>query len=90
VCGKRRQYARRRLFPPGAWTLAAIGLGMLWNALRNDAPGSGRSLLGWMLAGWGIFNVVEGVIDHLILGVHHVNEALKRRGTLAFWYSASC
>jgi uncharacterized membrane protein len=63
---------------------------MLWNALRNDAPGSGRSLLGWMLAGWGIFNVVEGVIDHLILGVHHVNEALKRRGTLAFWYSASC
>jgi uncharacterized membrane protein len=25
-----------------------------------------------MLAGWGIFNLVEGVIDHQLLGVHHV------------------
>ena len=27
-----------------------------------------------MLAGWGIFNLVEGVIDHAILGLHHVRE----------------
>ena len=25
-----------------------------------------------MLAGWGWFNIVEGLIDHLILGVHRV------------------
>jgi uncharacterized membrane protein len=31
---------------------------------------------GLMLAGWGIFNVVEGVIDHHILGVHHVRDDL--------------
>ena len=29
-------------------------------------------LLGLMLAGWGLFNLVEGVIDHHILGIHHV------------------
>ena len=61
-------------FHLATWILVAIGLGMLWNALRNDAPRSGQALVGWMLAGWGIFNVVEGVVDHLVLGIHHVNE----------------
>jgi uncharacterized membrane protein len=27
-----------------------------------------------MLAGWGGFNLVEGLIDHQILGVHHVRD----------------
>ena len=27
-----------------------------------------------MLIGFGAFNLVEGLIDHQILGVHHVNE----------------
>jgi uncharacterized membrane protein len=31
---------------------------------------------GLVLAGWGIFNVVEGVVDHQILGVHHVRDDL--------------
>jgi uncharacterized membrane protein len=25
-----------------------------------------------MFAGWGLFNFVEGIIDHQILGIHHV------------------
>ncbi|EME52479.1 hypothetical protein H074_33269 [Amycolatopsis decaplanina DSM 44594] len=29
-------------------------------------------LWGGAFMGWGIFNLVEGTIDHLILGVHHV------------------
>ena len=29
-------------------------------------------LWGGVLAGWGVFNLVEGVVDHLVLGVHHV------------------
>ncbi len=62
------------LFHLATWILVAVGLGLLWNALRNDAPGSGRALVGWMLTGWGVFNVIEGVIDHLALGIHHVNE----------------
>ena len=27
-----------------------------------------------VLLGWGIFNVVEGLVDHQLLGLHHVNE----------------
>jgi uncharacterized membrane protein len=29
-----------------------------------------------VLVGFGIFNVVEGVIDHHLLGIHHVNETV--------------
>lgn len=31
---------------------------------------------GLVLFGWGIFNVVEGVVDHHLLGVHHVRDDL--------------
>jgi uncharacterized membrane protein len=31
---------------------------------------------GLVLAGWGIFNLVEGVVDHHVLGVHHVRDDL--------------
>ncbi|MEU4836083.1 DUF2243 domain-containing protein [Streptosporangium sp. NPDC023615] len=40
--------------------------------LARAAPVSGRALTGWIIAGWGLFNFVEGLIDHQILGVHHV------------------
>jgi len=32
--------------------------------------------LGLVLTGWGIFHVVEGLIDHQLLGVHHVRDDL--------------
>jgi len=31
-----------------------------------------RIFAGLVLCGWGIFNFVEGLIDHQILGIHHV------------------
>lgn len=31
---------------------------------------------GLVLAGWGIFNLVEGIVDHHLLGVHHVRDDL--------------
>jgi uncharacterized membrane protein len=32
--------------------------------------------VGLLLAGWGVFNLVEGVVDHHLLGVHHVRDDL--------------
>lgn len=29
---------------------------------------------GLVLMGWGIFNLVEGIVDHHLLGVHHVRD----------------
>ena len=62
------------LFHAATFILILLGLWALWSAMRNAGSGSGRALVGWMLVGWGIFNVVEGVIDHEILGIHHVKE----------------
>jgi len=63
------------LFHAAVWVLTACGLAMLWAATgRADVPHSGRTLVGGLLLGWGLFNVVEGVIDHELLGLHHVYE----------------
>ena len=58
-----------------AFTLLAIilGLKMLWEAMQEQ-QGSGRHLIGWRCSGWGIFNLVEGLIDHHLIGIHHVVE----------------
>jgi uncharacterized membrane protein len=62
-------------FHAGVWLITLAGVLMLFNAAkRKDAAWSLNILIGAMLAGWGLFNVVEGTIDHLILGIHHVVE----------------
>src|SRR5829696_265519 len=33
---------------------------------------------GGMLLGFGAFNLVEGILDHQLLGLHHVNERVPR------------
>jgi uncharacterized membrane protein len=33
---------------------------------------AGRYLVGGALLGWGAFNVVEGIVDHHLLNLHHV------------------
>jgi uncharacterized membrane protein len=35
-----------------------------------------RFHLGLVLAGWGVFNLVEGLVNHHLLGVHHVRDDL--------------
>lgn len=62
------------LFHLLTWTMCAIGIGLLFRAGRRaDVPWSGKLLLGSLLGGWGLFNAVEGVIDHQLLGLHHVH-----------------
>lgn len=63
------------LFHALTWMTTAIGIAMLWSAVRRqDVPQNTVTFLGSLLLGWGIFNVVEGLIDHHILQIHHVYE----------------
>jgi uncharacterized membrane protein len=43
---------------------------------RGELAPPWRVHFGMLLAGWGAFNVVEGVIDHQLLGIHHVRDDL--------------
>jgi uncharacterized membrane protein len=61
------------LFLAFTWIMTALGLILLWRAVkRRDVPLSDRTLAGSMLLGWGLFNLIEGIIDHEILRIHHV------------------
>ena len=62
------------LFHATTWVAVAVGLMLLHRALRRGDAWSGDRLLGGMGIGWGAFNIVEGVIDHHVLGLHHVKE----------------
>jgi uncharacterized membrane protein len=61
------------IFHAATWLLTVVGLWRLWLAgQRSDVPWSTRTFAGSLLLGWGLFNFLEGLIDHHILGVHHV------------------
>jgi uncharacterized membrane protein len=62
------------LFHALTWTTCVVGVVLLFRAGRTPrAVWSGSLLAGSMLAGWGLFNLVEGLIDHQLLGIHHVH-----------------
>jgi uncharacterized membrane protein len=62
------------LFHALTWVMTVFGLALLWRAgQRTDVPWSTRTFVGSLSLGWGLFNVVEGVVDHHILGIHHVH-----------------
>ncbi|GLV23330.1 membrane protein [Sphingobium sp. TomMM35A] len=66
------------LFHALMWMATLSGVALLWRALngRRGASAPGWRLIGYMLAGWGWFNLIEGLIDHHLLNLHHVIEAL--------------
>ena len=67
------------LFHATTYIFVGLGLVMLWReASRRHLAWSGKLLAGTLLIGFGAFNVVEGIIDHHILGIHHVNETVAR------------
>lgn len=65
------------LFHAATWLFLLIGTVAAVNAWQRGrlAP-PWRAHVGLLLAGWGTFNLVEGVVDHQILGIHHVRDDL--------------
>jgi uncharacterized membrane protein len=62
------------LFHAATWIITIVGV----DRLRAES-GQGRvpgraAFTGEMLLGWGGFNLVEGVIDHHLLQLHHVRD----------------
>jgi len=63
------------VFHAFVWVVTLAGIVLLWGAAyRRDAIPSLRSFVGQLILGWGLFNLVEGVIDHQILAVHYVRQ----------------
>jgi uncharacterized membrane protein len=63
------------VFHAATWVAVAAGIYILWRRPADVRWGaSGHAFFGWMLVGWGLFNLVEGVVDHHVLKIHHVRE----------------
>lgn len=65
------------LFHLATWVLVVVAMALtvtVWR--RGDLAPPWRTHVGLLLAGWGVFNVVEGLVDHHLLGIHHVRDDL--------------
>jgi uncharacterized membrane protein len=59
------------------WLLVTAGSIMTLVSCRKGRLAPTWSFhFGLLLAGWGTFNIVEGLIDHQLLGIHHVRDDL--------------
>jgi uncharacterized membrane protein len=69
------------LFHAMCWMMTVAGLVLLWRAgARADVPWSTRTFLGSLILGAGLFNLVEGLIDHHLLRIHNVVQRLGESG----------
>lgn len=62
------------LFHVVTWTAVLVGVGLLGRLISFGAWWPRRALWGLVVSGWGIFNLVEGMINHHLLGIHHVRD----------------
>lgn len=57
------------------WLMTAIGVGLMWRAGgRAKVQWCKATFMGSLLMGWGAFNLIEGLINHHLLELHHVYE----------------
>jgi uncharacterized membrane protein len=64
------------IFHAGTLLLVVAGLFLLV-AASSRTPAvipSPRRLAALLLIGWGVFNLVEGLVDHHLLSIHHVRD----------------
>jgi uncharacterized membrane protein len=55
--------------------LTGLGVGLMWRTGRRGAvQWDATVFIGCLLAGWGLFNLADGLINHHLLGLHHVRE----------------
>ncbi|CAA9261876.1 MAG: FIG028593: membrane protein [uncultured Chloroflexi bacterium] len=64
-------------FHAATWIMTVAGVFLLERGShRRHVRWPATLLVGGMLLGWGLFNTVEGLVDHHLLGIHHVNETV--------------
>jgi uncharacterized membrane protein len=64
-------------FHAATWVIVVAAMVVTVRAWqRGELAPPWRVHVGMLLAGWGVFNLVEGLIDHQLLGIHHVRDDL--------------
>ena len=71
------------VFHAFSWVTTLVGVSVLWRVLNQPStaprsPWPTSILVGAFLLGWGGFNFLEGLIDHNLLGIHHVHPGIDQ------------
>jgi uncharacterized membrane protein len=61
------------MFDLFCWIVTILGIVLFFREAKQRRIPSARAYAGSILVGAGLFNFVEGVIDHETLGIHHVH-----------------
>ena len=61
-------------FHAAVWVITLVGAYSLLAAARKGPLPHRTAFTGHLLVGWGLFNLVEGLVDHHLLGLHHVRD----------------
>jgi uncharacterized membrane protein len=62
------------LFHATTWLLTVAGLWWLRKNASRVRIALDRQFLGWLIFGWGLFNVLDEVVFHALLDLHHIRE----------------
>lgn len=84
VAGLERNTLLDGLFHAATWIMTVAGIALLWRGAQRRARLYGSKLVGGALMGFGLFNLIEGLVNHLFLGLHHVNETVPPDRWLAW------
>jgi uncharacterized membrane protein len=66
------------VFHSATWVITVVGVWMLVRSIGDGPAGvvtgavRNQLVLGGAIAGWGGFNLVEGLVNHFLLRLHHV------------------
>lgn len=56
------------------WLVTVVGVFILRSETHTRFQQPTLAFVGQLVLGWGLFNLVEGVLDHHLLGLHHVRD----------------
>jgi uncharacterized membrane protein len=74
-------------FHLAVWTAALVGVyWLLIDGRQAGALPNTSRFSGLMILGWGLFNLTEGLIDHHLLGLHHVRDLPQHVPAYDWWF----
>ena len=70
------------IFETVTWLFTFIGIVLLWQSRRRtDLHFSNQLFTGGLIAGWGIFNLMDSIFNHYLFRFHNVRENVPQVAT---------
>lgn len=74
LAGLQRNVVWDGVLSAAMWLVTVTGLGVLWRSVQQTpiVPLTTSAFVGWILIGWGGFQIFDSIFFHALLGLHHI------------------